>query len=134
MIIKSNIQEMTDNNPDGYNPKFNCWGATQYALGERKKYAWITERVMCQWICEKTVKVEKNSLKIGDILVISCNEYNKLIHTAVYIGNGKWFHKQGKFETSIMTKEEIIKIYTNLRFFWDGTTPKIDIHRLNNNN
>jgi cell wall-associated NlpC family hydrolase len=129
MIIQSNIDQMKEISECGYCPKFNCWGATQYALGHRKKYGWVGEQVMWRWLKSKTVLVSDDH-QVGDILVISDNRYNQLIHTAVYLGDGIWFHKEGKFEASFHTKQTVIKKYTNEIYFWGERVPKIEIYRL----
>lgn len=129
MIIQSHIQQMKDATWDGYNPKFNCWGATQYALGQRKRWGWVGAEVMWRWINTKTTPVE-GELQEGDVLVISCATYNKLIHTAVYMGNGKWFHKRGRHDTLIQSQQEVEDCYVNDRYFYGDMKAKVSIHRL----
>jgi cell wall-associated NlpC family hydrolase len=129
MIKSDHIEEMKALTKHGICTKFNCWGATQYALGQRKRYGWIGENVMWRWLDSKTVVV-LDELQVGDILVISDLKYNELIHTAVYMGNDLWFHKEGKFDASIETKDNVIEKYTNEEYFRGGRIPHIEIRRL----
>lgn len=128
MIIQSHIEQMVQNTPKGYNPKFNCWGATQYALGKRKTYGWVGIQVMETWLHKNTFKIDGEA-QVGDILVIKSKKNFFLVHTAVYVGQGVWFHKCGKFETAYESQAEVIKRYENS--FWGGDEPEIVVQRLN---
>jgi cell wall-associated NlpC family hydrolase len=114
---------------DGYNSSFNCWGATQYALGQRKRWGWVGENVMWRWLNSKT-EVVTGKVRLGDVLVISSALRGNLIHTAVYMGEGLWFHKQGKFEASSQSKSKVISIYTTDLYIYNGDHAKVNIHRL----
>lgn len=131
MIIQERVQEMRRiTSLTGYSKKFNCWGATQYALGHRTRYGWVGESVMSRWLNTKTVLVEDDSLEVGDILVITCDKRNFLIHTAVYMGNSMWFHKIGKEKATYESKAIVIERYSHRRFYWGGGKAKVELRRV----
>lgn len=129
MIQSSRIQTMIKATKTGYNSEFNCWGATQYLLGHKDKISWINEKKMWSWLDKKTVIINNEKLKAGDILVISRND-GALIHTAVYVGRNKWFHKKGKWEAVRESKEEIINHYAGGLYIYGGLKAQINIHRI----
>ena len=127
MINIQNIEDMKWETRTGHSKKFNCWGATQFALGMRKKFAWVSEQVMLKWIDKNTTPVT-DEVTPGDILILK-SSLGTLFHTAVYLGNNNWFHKLGSCETTFSEKEEIIKGY-----FKDPSSAQILIHRLKKTN
>lgn len=131
MLSQNRINQMTKAASSGYNNKFNCWGATKFALGHLTKYQWVKEDAMMAWLNQKTFQLKPRAkLQSGDILVIQkSNGY--LLHTAIYLGNRLWFHKKGKFETGSESKLKIINTYTSDMYLYGGFTAKISIRRLN---
>lgn len=130
MIIQSHIEVLQRVAFTGFTKKYNCWGATQYVLGKRKKYGWVGEQVMRRWLNTKTIEVSEKEPQIGDILVIECSYYGWLIHTAVYVGNNKWVNKHGKFDLAFETKEQILKEYGTTRYAREEHTVKTTIRRV----
>ena len=99
MLNKTNVSKMKRKGMTG---EFNCWGATAHALGAIKKPYWVCGHDMNSFI-RKFTKSKSGEFKEGDIVVIyntdggrlkKMAEYD-LIHTAVYIGDGMWYHKLG---------------------------------------
>lgn len=129
MIDRQRIQAMIKATKGGYNSEFNCWGATQYLLGHKEKIGWIEEKKMWSWLDKKTQVVTKSKLAVGDILVISRND-GTLIHTAVYVGRNKWFHKRGKWEALRESKKDILNHYAGELYVYGGFKANINIHRV----
>ena len=72
-------------------PYFNCWGATMFVLGGADRLNWLSGWRMQQWLDQNTREIYRPR-KPGDIVAVHAWG---LEHTAVYIGNSKYFHKQG---------------------------------------
>lgn len=92
---------------------FNCWGATLFTLGARRKLEWVECREMENWLMENTRPIHRPR-KQGDILVV---ERYDLEHTAVYIGDGKYFHKRGPNTAEITDLAGVRRIYKG-RYSW----------------
>lgn len=105
---------------------FNCWGATMYVLGHEKRLTWIDQGTMIEWLDENTkhhcspscrchLRSEEefytlpDNIQPGDILTMWKGD--DLVHTAVYIGRGKFFHKRGESTSEITEISWILWIY-----------------------
>ena len=86
---------------------FNCWGATLAYFGVIKDPYWVHPMDMNLWINTHTKPVKR--LQVNDIAVFRQGE--TLIHTAIYFGNRKWWHKEGELETHSKTLREIKAMY-----------------------
>lgn len=97
----------------------NCWGTTLYTLGTLPKLAFIGGTDMDSWLADNTTRVKRPAF--GDILVIrygqdgrdcyctdnegnelaaccggeDCDQVGELMHTAVYVGAGLYWHQEG---------------------------------------
>lgn len=94
----------------------NCWGTTLYMLGVIKEPRFIDSAEMDPWLDKNTKRVVKPAF--GDVLVIRrettdcsciydsapyncggrseyCDAPGALMHTAVYIGDGLYWHQRG---------------------------------------
>jgi len=114
IINKDNIKEAYALGKNGSND-FNCWGATLFALNKNTDLYWTSQKTMNEFLQKETEKVF-NKIKIGDILAL----YNKregLLHTAVYIGRNKFFHKRGSNKAEYVTEQEIKNIYHEYESF-----------------
>lgn len=87
---------------------FNCWGATLYVLGDRDRLKWVDHREMDEFLVEETEPIYRPAKK-GDILTVSV--WGRLTHTAVYMGNGRYFHKRGSNSAEITNLAGVRKIY-----------------------
>lgn len=86
---------------------YNCWGATLFVLGHARILQWIECGVMRRWLEENTEPIHRPR-KPGDIVAV----YGwGLEHTAVYLGNGKYFHKMGSNRAEITDLAGVRKIY-----------------------
>lgn len=73
----------------------NCWNATLLALRFSKNVEYTECRYMEHWLANRTVGISRlYKRKIGDILVIRALD-KELLHTAVYVGDGLYWHKAG---------------------------------------
>lgn len=92
---------------------YNCWGVTQFVLGFADRLKWLDEFEMKRWLDIYTEKIYRPK-KSGDILVVydMLGTYYWLKHTAIYLGNGKYFHKQGSCVAEITTLEGIKETYS----------------------
>jgi hypothetical protein len=99
---------------------YNCWGATQFVLGFAKRLRWIENHEMYEWLNENTHRIYRPS-KWGDILAIYYSDADDrpwgLKHTAVYMGNGQYFHKRGACPAQIVTLKEIKETYSGVCVF-----------------
>ena len=98
---------------------FNCWNATLFVLGKTGELYWSDVYEIEKFIYSETYEV--SNLRIGDILVLYgyLDDYDlseeenqdRILHTAVYTGKNKWFHKQGANKSEFVTEEEVKDIY-----------------------
>lgn len=89
------------------NLHFNCWGATLAYFGVIKKPYWVHPMDMNLWLKTHTKPVTK--VQVNDIAVFRRGE--TLIHTAIYLGKSKWWHKEGELETYTKSLREIKSLY-----------------------
>lgn len=97
-----------------YRGDYNCWGATQFVLGFTDRLRWIwDESEMQRWLDMYAEKIYRPK-KPGDILAIHETFFGHtyLRHTAVYLGDGKYFHKQGSAKADITTIQGIKDTYS----------------------
>lgn len=90
--------------------RFNCYGATRFVLGQAKRLYWTTFSEMQRWLDDNTIKIYRPS-KPGDIVTVHVYRDKWLQHTAVYIGNGKYFHKKGSNISEITDLKGIRQTY-----------------------
>lgn len=93
--------------------QFNCWGATLYALNEISELCWVKVRRMADFLAHNT-ELYSGKLKKADILVIWNGK--ELLHTAIYIGGGKFWHKMGADISEFATKQGVLDNYSEGRF------------------
>lgn len=91
---------------------FNCWGATAYVLDMTDELYWWNHWQMDSLLEHETEDVANKRRRIGDILVLRRVRDGLLMHTAVYIGKGMYFHKMGSNNSSIMTYEQVTREYS----------------------
>lgn len=101
--------------------RFNCYCTSLFVLGKREELYWIDCPEITEFINNDTAEVTR--VKRGDILVMYAEDIygdyveqqneDKLIivHTAVYMGNGEWFHKEGGGLSSFTDKKGILNSY-----------------------
>jgi cell wall-associated NlpC family hydrolase len=91
---------------------FNCWGATLYVLNVSRTLTWVEEHVMQEFLVKRTDKIKTEDIQEGDIFVMYGETwFGYLQHTAVYIGEGMYFHKRGSKHSEITNLEDIFEIY-----------------------
>ena len=85
-----------DNNFDP--PYANCWALTMLIYGGLKAPKWVTADEIEQWLADNTVDAIGEP-RSGDILVMrskyNYSRENCIEHTAIYMGNGDYWHKPG---------------------------------------
>lgn len=81
----------------------NCWGATMYVLGIWDSYWWVQREEMVPEL-EKLPVIAESELRPGDIVVWRSHW---LEHTAIYVGDGKVWHKPGGWRAAIDRIEDI---------------------------
>jgi len=101
---------------DGWDNTFNCWGATLYCLNMDSELLWIDKEEMTEFLDIHTKEIDDApNLKVGDILAMYRDDdhyYGSgLCHTAVYLGNGKYFHKKGGGISEITDEIGILDSY-----------------------
>jgi hypothetical protein len=78
---------------------FNCWGATMFIEQAKDKLGWVDNPEISEWIFDNFEPIKKEDLQQGDILtLLDRNDVIKkarLVHTAVFIGDGLFVHKLG---------------------------------------
>lgn len=99
---------------------FNCWGATKFVLGANDRLEWVNGWEMQRWLKLATGEIYRPA-KAGDILAVW--EYG-LSHTAVYLGNGKYFHKRESNTSEITTLAGVRKIYRGKCTWHRALTPE----------
>jgi len=81
------------------NYEFNCWGTTLYCLNVEKDLKWIDRKTMSEFLDCNTKQINLNKIIEGDIIVLLDNDV--LVHTGIYIGNNKYFHKRGALKVKL---------------------------------
>ena len=96
---------------------FNCWGGTLYALNQTDILEWVDQCTMIDFLDDNTQIVDSDKLEIGDILALWINKYCLVLeHTAVYIGEGVFWHKVGGKESEFGNQEQIQDKYPNGKY------------------
>lgn len=94
---------------------FNCWGTTLYIQGVLDEPYWVYGKDMSDWLKSNTYYVPENEVKRGDILVMrdreDTSDQTSLVHTAVYLGDGVYFHKSGSAPAEYTSKHGVIDSY-----------------------
>lgn len=109
LLNKSNIKKANKHAKLG-DKRFNCWGATLYALNFIDYLEWIDRGQMQDFLNKQTYGICENQIEEGDILVLY-DEFEDLIHTAVYIGNKMFWHKLGDMEAEEEYLQDILDTY-----------------------
>jgi len=117
LLNGTNIKKAHRQGKDG-TCEFNCWGTTLFILSQTDKLEWVGSTYMKPFLKNKTMPKVNQGFEKGDILVLWGNawhsngvEHKELIHTAVYVGNGKFFHKKGMDESCYDTLEDVLHSY-----------------------
>ncbi len=71
----------------------NCWNATLLFHGVTNEIEFTTESEMKHWLESECRPIKGRCIKFGDVLVMKRGA--ELIHTAVYLKHGKYWHKPG---------------------------------------
>lgn len=121
-LINERNLEIAHNEGKTGNGGFNCWNATLFVLGKTDELYWSDNFEIADFINEETFTIPSPSK--WDILVLYDfpssywaeeqgidPEILRICHTAVYIGNGQWFHKRGESQSEFATENEIKEIY-----------------------
>lgn len=88
----SQMRELCETSPTGP----NCWNTTMWVHGATDQRNWIDQDVIKNWVDRACMPIKAEDVKIGDICLFFNNRDEKdLWHSAVYIGEGLWFHKRG---------------------------------------
>lgn len=113
LLNRNNIKQAHDLAKDNWEETFNCWGATLFALGQIEELEWTDCQYMTEFLDNETEEINKGEIKIGDILAMYDwydGDY-RLIHTAVYIGNGKFWHKCGGSQSYYHSEVDVLNSY-----------------------
>lgn len=74
----------------------NCWNATLLYHGVADKIEYTSDAEMEDFLHDKTINVSSEPAKIGDVIVL-WDDNGELVHTAVYLGDWKVWHKVGMY-------------------------------------
>ena len=90
---------------------FNCWGGVvmYFTPDHKQKKLWFTQPRMNTWLKNKCSQVRK--LEPNTIICIYRNTDNELMHSMVYLGNNKVWHKLGAGIAEVTTLEKVLKEY-----------------------
>lgn len=74
----------------------NCWGFTAQALGWVDEPVWLSQGTMERMLAGHTVKINKNKVMPGDIVVFRKHS-GELLHTAIILNKSctSFIHKAG---------------------------------------
>jgi hypothetical protein len=126
LINESNLDQAHEEGREG-NGNFNCYCTSLFILGQVKELYWVDCPEITEFIHKHTIEV--SNAQRGDMLVMweedMCDEYGDeqdedgciISHTAVYLGNGRWFHKEGGSKSSFGTQQDVLDAY--LHAFWE---------------
>lgn len=89
---------------------FNCWGATLLYFGVTSKLRWLEQKEIIQWLSKFTAPVPLSEKRIDDILVLRTRALG-VIHTAVYLSENQYWHKNGSEKAEIISLEGILEKY-----------------------
>lgn len=92
---------------------YNCWGATMFVLGAKDHLTWVDNPEISDWLMANCKPVKRP--QIGDVLgLFYRNESDKtafLVHTAVYIGDGRYLHKLGQQKAVVEPLSKVVRHY-----------------------
>lgn len=71
----------------------NCWNATLLFHGVTNNVEFTPDYAILAWLNVDCRKIDGRCLKFGDVLVMKRG--SELIHTAVYLKRGMYWHKPG---------------------------------------
>lgn len=108
----SNLNTAENEGKEGTD-QFNCWGGTLYALGQIDELYWVNACDMTDFLEECTVLVDED-IREGDILTL-WSEYDGLVHTAVCVRDGVWWHKMGTDKSEYTDMQGVLDSYC-----WDS--------------
>lgn len=89
---------------------FNCWGATQFIAQATPTLKWVDHNTMGRWLADNYSPVRKSHVREGDIVALF-DEDMHLIHTAYYIGGGKYVHKLGRNVARLESLNKVLASY-----------------------
>ena len=110
MLNTSNMQKV---NSMKSSYQTNCWGSTQFALNHTKVASWSERSDMENFLSLHSTPVNMHEIKTGDILVMR-DLFGTLLHTALYMGNGLFWHKPGSNCARNEKFSEIRSLYTRI--------------------
>lgn len=120
LVNESKLQQAHREGKKG-NCGFNCFGASLFVLGRVAKLYWVDCPEITEFINNNTFQI--NEVQRGDLLIMYaedyCDDYTDdqndegliIIHTAVYMGNEEWFHKEGVSRSSFGTQDDVLDSY-----------------------
>lgn len=95
---------------------YNCWGATMFVLGAKDHLTWVDNPEISDWLMANCEPVKKP--EVGDVLGLffkdDAKKVARLMHTAVYIGNGRYLHKLGQQKAVIEPLSKVIRHYADV--------------------
>lgn len=95
---------------------YNCWGATMFVLGAKDHLTWVDNPEISDWLMANCEPVKRP--QIGDVLGLfykdDAKKIARLMHTAVYIGNGRYLHKLGQQKAVVEPLAKVIAHYRNV--------------------
>lgn len=101
----------------------NCWGTTLFILGFNPSLKWELYVPTAFALKKCSNLVTSTDYQIGDILVLKNN--GTTVHTAIYIGQNKWFHKAGSLPPCNNRLKTIVD-------FFSFCSNSYEIRRINN--
>jgi hypothetical protein len=99
---------------------FNCWGATLLYFNIIETPMWINQGRMSREIETNFSRLKsKKKLRLNDMAAFY-DKNGDLVHTAVLVGDNKWFHKRGSNVCAIDEMVSIMVVYNeaeSVRFY-----------------
>jgi hypothetical protein len=108
-VLVKNREYIRDSNP-------NCWNATLLYYGATSKIEYCNPYFMDEWLEENGYVIDCSKRQKHDVLVIE-DGYELLQHTAVYVGDDMYWHKQGLGGMwEYMSMKDMQKLYPGIYY------------------
>jgi len=92
-------------------PYSNCWNSTLLFHKVPVPRRWEDDETIQAWLRANTRRYEQHPRRYGDILWIGDEDEDYIKHTAVYVGNGWYWHKDGDRIAEFATLDRVLQRY-----------------------
>ena len=95
------------------NIRLNCWGAVAYYFNGTNRPKWFVDSEIIRFLNKNTRQISSPTPNS----IMACYDKNKdLIHTAIYIKEDSFWHKQGWNQAEYVSRSQLFEIYDETKY------------------